>query len=168
MTRDMSTYKSAKGLVETTDPEIDKPIYRRPGFDGITTLGEMDEKIAAFLRKAREDEGLTRADLSPLLGLSVPVYGRYERAFSKMHVTRMIHLCEILGFMPIEMLFEAAPHLWGRTPEEAEDRLELAKLMAALPHDTTRDLLALVKRMVAQQKAADAATASSTTKDEGR
>ncbi|RUV54587.1 transcriptional regulator, partial [Mesorhizobium sp. M1A.F.Ca.IN.022.02.1.1] len=97
--------------------------------------------------------------------LSVPVYGRYERAFSKMHVTRMIHLCEILGFMPVEMLFAAAPHLWGQTPEEAEDRLELAKLMAALPHDTTRDLLALVKRMVAQQKAADAATASSTSKE---
>jgi hypothetical protein len=37
--------------------------------------------------------------------------------------------------------------------------------MAALPHDTTRDLLALVKRMVAQQKAADAATASSTSKE---
>ncbi len=66
----------------------------------------------------------------------------------------MIHLCEILGFMPIEMLFEAAPHLWGRTPEEAEDRLELAKLMVDLPHDTTRDLLALVKRMVSHQKAA--------------
>jgi hypothetical protein len=80
----------------------------------------------------------------------------------------MIHLCEILGFMPIEMLYEAAPHLWGQTPEEAEDRLELAKLMVDLPHDTTRDLLALVKRMVSHQKAADAATASSTTKDEGR
>jgi hypothetical protein len=34
----------------------------------------------------------------------------------------------ILGLMPVEMLFEAAPHLW-----EAEDRLELAKLMMALP-----------------------------------
>jgi hypothetical protein len=47
-------------------------------------------------------------------------------------------------------------------------QLELAKLMVDLPHDTTRDLLALVKRMVSHQKAADAATASSTTKDEGR
>lgn len=155
----MISYNSAKGLVETTDPEIDKPIYRRPGFDGITPLGGMDEKIAAFTRKAREDEGLTRAELAPLLGLSVPVYGRYERAFSKMHVTRMIHLCEILGFMPLEMIFEAAPHLLGRTPEEAADHLELAKLVLALPHDTTRDLLALVKRMVTQQQAADAIAA---------
>lgn len=159
MTRDMISYRSAKGLVETTDPEIDKPVYRRPGFDGITSLGEMDKRIATYLRKAREDEGLTRGDLAPLLGLSIPVYGRYERAFSKMHVTRMIHLCEILGFMPLDMIYEAAPHLLGRTPEEASDHLALAKLVLALPHDTTRDLLALVKRMVTQQQAADAIAA---------
>ncbi len=73
-----------------------------------------------------------------------------------MHVTRMIHLCEILGFMPLDMIYEAAPHLLGRTPEEASDHLALAKLVLALPHDTTRDLLALVKRMVTQQQAADA------------
>jgi transcriptional regulator with XRE-family HTH domain len=164
----MIEYTSKRGLVETTDPEIDKPIYRRPGFDGIRTMGEMDEKIGAFLRKAREKEGLIRTELAPLLGLSMQVYGRYERAFSKMHVTRMIHLCEILGFMPIEMLFEAAPHLWGRTKEEAEDRLELAKLVASLPHGTTRDLLALVKKMVDLQRAADAGAAPAMEATEGR
>ena len=74
------------------------------------------------------------------------VYGRYERAFSKMHVTRMIHLCEFLGFMPMEMLFSAAPHLWGRTPEEARDTMELAQQVVSLPHGTKRDLLALVKK----------------------
>jgi len=63
-----------------------------------------------------------------------------------------------------DMIYEAAPHLLGRTPEEAADHLELAKLVLALPHDTTRDLLALVKRMVTQQKAADAIAA----KSEGR
>ena len=34
------------GLVETTDPEIDKPIFRRPGFAGIDQLGKMDERIS--------------------------------------------------------------------------------------------------------------------------
>src|SRR4051812_48529616 len=101
----MDAYKNKMELVETIDPEIDKPVFRRPGFEGIKTLGEIDERIATFIRKAREDKDLTRAELAPLLGLSMQVYGRYERAFSKMHVTRMIHLCEILGFMPMEMLF---------------------------------------------------------------
>ncbi len=114
MTEDLASYRSSRGLVSTADPEVDKPIYRKPGFDGkITTLGDMEELISAFLKKTREAQGLSRADIAPMLGLSIPVYGRYERAFSKMTVTRMIHLCEILGFMPIDMIFEAAPHLWG-------------------------------------------------------
>ncbi|RWO93346.1 MAG: hypothetical protein EOQ98_34270 [Mesorhizobium sp.] len=64
----------------------------------------------------------------------------------------MIHLCEILGFMPMEMLFSAAPHLWGRTPEEARDSMELTELVVAPPHGTKRDLLALVKKMVALER----------------
>ena len=89
---DLSSYKNARGLVETTDPEHDdKPLFRRPGFDGIRTFGEMDEIIAAFLKQIREEHGLPRAEFAPLVGLSVPVYGRCERAFSRMTVTRMIH-----------------------------------------------------------------------------
>ena len=42
-------------------------------------------------------------------------------------------------------------------PEEAADRFELAKLVVTLPHCTMRDLLALVKKMVDLQHAADAA-----------
>jgi hypothetical protein len=46
----------------------------------------------------------------------------------------MIHLCEIFGFMPMDMPFSVAPHLWGHTPEEAGDSMELAQLVIALPH----------------------------------
>ncbi|MER8530718.1 helix-turn-helix transcriptional regulator [Mesorhizobium sp. M0814] len=168
MAKDMDAYKNKMELVETIDPEIDKPVFRRPGFEGIKTLGEIDERIATFIRKAREDKDLTRAELAPLLGLSMQVYGRYERAFSKMHVTRMIHLCEILGFIPMEMLFSAAPHLWGRTPEEARDTMELAQQVVSLPHGTKRDLLALVKKMVALERAADGAAAEAQKGEEGR
>ncbi|WP_287285948.1 hypothetical protein [Mesorhizobium sp.] len=104
----------------------------------------------------------------PILGLSMQVYGRYERAFSKMHVTRMIHPCEILGFMPMEMLFSAAPHLLGRTPKEARDTMELAQQVVSLPHGTKRDLLALVKKMVALERAADGAAAEPKRGEEGR
>ncbi|RWC82933.1 XRE family transcriptional regulator [Mesorhizobium sp. M4B.F.Ca.ET.215.01.1.1] len=168
MPKDMDAYKIKMELVETIDPEIDKPVFRRPGFEGIKTFGELDERIAAFIRKAREDKDLTRAELAPLLGLSMQVYGRYERAFSKMHVTRMIHLCEILGFMPMAMLFSAAPHLWGRTEEEAHDTMELAQQIVSLPHGTKRDLLALVKKMVALERAAEGAAAETQRGEEGR
>lgn len=112
-TRDLIKYKSSKGLVETTDDEVDRPLHRRPGFEGIVSFKEMDERLAAFLRKAREDEKLTRADFATIVGLSTAVYGRYERAFSRMTVTRMIHLCEPLGFQPIDMLFAVAPNAGG-------------------------------------------------------
>lgn len=51
--KDMDVYKNKMELVETIDPEIDKPVFRRPGFEGIKTLGEIDERIAQFIRNAR-------------------------------------------------------------------------------------------------------------------
>jgi transcriptional regulator with XRE-family HTH domain len=153
---DLISYKNAHGLVETTDPDVDRPLCRKPGFEGIDTLGEMDEKLSAFLRRKREELGLSRDELAPMLGISRPVYGRYERAFSRLTVTRMIHLCELLGFMPTDMLYEAAPHLWGKTPEEAEDRVTLTKLIERMPHDTIRDLIRLLKRMTPGELAPDA------------
>lgn len=143
----LDSYKQSRGLVETTDDEVDKPLHRRPGYEGIVTFGEMDERLAAFVRNKRETEGLTRADFAAIVGLSTPVYGRYERAFSRITVTRMIHLCELLGFSPTDMIFEAAPHLYGRTPEEAEDHRKLSQLIRTLPHETIRDLIGLLKRM---------------------
>lgn len=116
----------------------------------------MDEIIAAFLKQSREDQGISRVEFAPLVALSIPVYGRCERAFSRMTVTRMIHLCELLGFMPNGILFEAAPHLRGRTQEEAEDRRTLTKLIERLPHDTMRDLIRLLQRLTPGEKTADA------------
>jgi len=144
---DLSSYKSARGLTETNDPELERPVYRKSGFEGIQTAKEMDERISNFLKDIRESKNLSRAELAHLLGLSVSVYGRYERAESRMTVPRLIHLCELMGFMPIEMIFEAAPHLWGKTPEEAEERRTLTRLIERLPPDTTRDLIRLLKRM---------------------
>lgn len=46
----------------------------------------------------------------------------------------------------------ALPRIWGRTPEEARDTMELAQQVVSLPHATKRDLLALVKKMVALER----------------
>ncbi|MEJ6850649.1 MULTISPECIES: helix-turn-helix transcriptional regulator [Sinorhizobium] len=151
---------SSRGLVETTDPELERPVYRQPGFDGILTAKEMDEKISAWLKKAREKKGISRADAAQLLGLSVSVYGRYERSESRMTVPRLIHLCEITGFTPLDMIFEVGPHLWGKTPEEAEDRRTLTKLVESLPHDTIRDLIRLMKRMTPGEPSAGSVVTS--------
>ncbi|WP_164822224.1 MULTISPECIES: helix-turn-helix transcriptional regulator [Sinorhizobium] len=148
---------SARGLVEITDPEFPRPVFRQSGFDGILTAKEMDEKISAWLKKTREAKGISRADLAHLLGLSVSVYARYERGSeARMSIPRLIHLCEIMGFMPLDMIFDTAPHLWGKTPEEAEERRTLTRLIERLPADTMRDLIRLLKRMTPGEEGAEA------------
>jgi len=152
---------SARGLVEVADPEFDRPVFRQSGFDGILSAKEMDEKISAWLKKTREAKGISRADLAHLLGLSVSVYGRYERGSeARLSIPRLIHLCEIIGFMPLDMIFDAAPHLWGKTPEEAEDRKTLTKIVESLPHETIRDLIRLMKRMTPGEPSTDAVVTS--------
>ncbi|MDW9359437.1 helix-turn-helix domain-containing protein [Sinorhizobium meliloti] len=154
---DAISLMSARGLVEITDPEFPRPVFRQSGFDGILTAKEMDEKISAWLKKTREAKGISRADLAHLLGLSVSVYARYERGSeARMSIPRLIHLCEIMGFMPLDMIFDTAPHLWGKTPEEAEERRTLTRLIERLPADTMRDLIRLLKRMTPGEEGAEA------------
>ncbi|WP_312887732.1 helix-turn-helix domain-containing protein [Mesorhizobium caraganae] len=162
MVKNTVPYEEKAGLVETSDPEIDKPIFRRSGFAGIDQLGEMDERISAFLLKARRDVGLTREELARLLGLSTQVFGRYEKAISKLHVTRLVHLSEILGFHPMELVYAAAPHLFGKTPEEAEDQIKLAKLIWTLPPSTVSALVHLVDEMHPMSAGSEGPTEEST------
>ncbi len=77
-----------------------------------------------------------------------------------MSIPRLIHLCEIMGFMPLDIIYDTAPHLWGKTAEEAEDRRTLTKLVECLPHDTVRDLIRLAKRMTPAEPALGAVTTS--------
>ena len=147
MTTKFDKYVEDKGLVETADPEIDKPIYRCPGFEGSPKLGELDRRISEALRDARDNTGLTRAEVAPFLGLHEQVYGRYERNETKMHVTRLIHLSEVLDFSPIDFIMKAAPYRFGKTPAEADKRRKLINVVESLPPDAVESLLALVEAM---------------------
>jgi transcriptional regulator with XRE-family HTH domain len=145
--KDDDAYRGKRGLVETTEPDFERPLWRKPGFGGVVSLEDMDRAISDFLREARHKQGLTREQLAELLGISGQVYGRYERAFSKMNVTRLIHLSEILGFKPIEMIYAAAPHLFGKTPKEAENRIRLMRLMSRMRPEAVDSLLTLVSEL---------------------
>lgn len=145
--RDLADYKKSRGLVETTDPDFQRPLYRREGFDGIVSFAEIETKLSAFLAEHREKSGLTQTDFAALAGLSRMVYSRYELNISRLTVSRMIHLSELLGFLPMEMIHSAAPYLYGRTPEEADDRVELMRLIDDLPNDTIRNLIGIVGQL---------------------
>jgi hypothetical protein len=64
-----------------------------------------------------------------------------------MHVTRLIHLSEILGFSPLEMIHAAAPHLFGADQQEADDKMALISRMLKMPAPTSSALLKLVEEL---------------------
>ncbi|WP_229002337.1 helix-turn-helix transcriptional regulator [Rhizobium sp. AB2/73] len=149
MTSKTESYIKTAGLIEVRDSEIENPICRQPAFDGIAEFGEMDKKIGEALRLAREERDLTRPELVPLLGLTPQVYGRYERGEAKMHVTRLVHLSELLKFSPLDVIFAAAPHLWGGSEDEAQTRHKLMKYIEELPSEKVKLLLEIAEAFMA-------------------
>ena len=145
--RKLPDYIKSRELVVTTDPDFQRPLYRKEGFDGIVSFGKIDAKLSAFLQSQRLETGLTQSDFATLAGLARVVYSRYELNISRLTVSRMIHLSELLGFLPMQMIHAAAPHLYGNNPEEADDRVELFRLIHDLPHDTIRSLIGIVGQL---------------------
>ncbi|WP_426124477.1 helix-turn-helix domain-containing protein [Pararhizobium sp. PWRC1-1] len=151
MSKNLDSHIEELGLVKTTDPENEKPVFRRQGPNGMSTFEELDAKLGEELRKSRQEKGLSRADLATLVGLSEQVYGRYERSSSKMQVSRLIHLSEILGVSPLGMLFAAAPHIWGKTQEESEARFRMMKMLDEMPAQTMSSIAALLQAVAGLQ-----------------
>ncbi|WP_064697147.1 helix-turn-helix domain-containing protein [Rhizobium aegyptiacum] len=119
------------GLQQIHDPYFDKPVYRKPSFGELELSAEIEKKISTSLRNARDRRKIPRSKLAPMLGLSDQVYNRYENAVSRLTVSRLLHICEVLQISPVEILYPVAPHLWGEAESEAEvrksiiDKLEL-------------------------------------------
>lgn len=145
--KDVQTYIDRHGLVETEDSEVDKPIYRKPGFNGIRSFLEMEEALSRYLRERRDSHKLNREQVGMMVGLHHEIYARHERAGAYLRVTRLIHLAELLDFSPIEALYAAAPHLFGETEQEAEVKLKLMMRMLNLPASTAEHLLMLVEEL---------------------
>nr|WP_250811967.1 helix-turn-helix transcriptional regulator [Neorhizobium tomejilense] len=153
MTTKTDEYIASAGLVETRDPESGDSLYRSVGFDGVPSMDDLDVKIGEALRASRERRDLTRPDLAPMLGLTPQVYGRYERGEAKLSVTRLVHLAEILDFSPLDVISAAAPHVMGRTIEEADIRCRLIAVMEKLPLEKAKLLLDVAETFLATQPA---------------
>src|SRR5690606_25286715 len=111
------------------------------------SLLEMEEAISRYLRERRDAHNLNREQVGKMVGLHQEIYARHERAGAKLRVTRLLHLAELLGFSPVEAIYVAAPHFFGKTEQEAEVRFKLAMRMMALPAATARTLLMLVEEL---------------------
>lgn len=145
--KDVQTYIDRHGLVETDDSEVDKPIYRKPGFNGVRGLLEMEEQLSRYLRERRDAQNLNREQVGMMVGIHHEIYARHERAGAKLRVTRLLHLAELLDFSPIEALYAAAPQFFGDTEQEAEVKLKLVMRMLDLPSSTAQHLLMMIEEL---------------------
>ena len=145
--KDVQTYIDKRGLVETTDSEVEKPIWRKPGFNGVRGLLEIEEELSRFLRERRDAQNLNREQVGMMVGLHHEIYARHERAGAKLRVTRLLHLAELLDFSPVEAIYAAAPQFFGETEQEAEVTFKLIMRMLDLPAATAQNLLMLVEEL---------------------
>jgi transcriptional regulator with XRE-family HTH domain len=145
--KDVQTYIDRHGLVETTDSEVDKPIWRKPGFNGVRSLMEMEEDLSRYLRERRDAQNLNREQVGMMIGIHHEIYARHERAGAKLRVARLVHLAELLDFSAIEALYAAAPQLFGDSQEEAAVKNKLMKRIRKMPAATAEKLLMLVEEL---------------------
>ncbi|WP_353646767.1 helix-turn-helix transcriptional regulator [Mesorhizobium sp. WSM2239] len=143
--KNVQTYIDRQGLVETEDSEVGKPIYRKPGLDGIRSLSEMEEELSRYLRERRDAQNLNREQVGMMVGIHAEILARHERAGAKLRATRLIHLAELLDFSPVEAIHAAAPHLFGSSQQEADVKLKLMLRMLDLPASTAEHLMVLVE-----------------------
>jgi transcriptional regulator with XRE-family HTH domain len=143
--KDIQTFIDEHGLVETDDSEVDKPIYRKPGFDGVRSLLDMEKALSRFLRERRDALNLNREQVGMMIGIHQEIYARHERAGAKLRVTRLLHLAELLGFSPFEAIYAAAPQFLGDSEEEAAVKNKLVRRILDLPPATAQNLLMLVE-----------------------
>ncbi|ARM91388.1 XRE family transcriptional regulator protein (plasmid) [Rhizobium sp. CIAT894] len=135
------------GLQQVDDPGIDKPVYRKP-FDGrIALSAELENLISISLREARDKRKLPRSKLAPLLGITKQVYGRYENGVSRLTVSRLIHLCEVLDATPEEIIAPAAPYLWGETETKAVLLLATIVKLRTFDEEILQDIFSLLSRI---------------------
>lgn len=145
--KNLETYIERMGLVETIDSTTGKRIYRRPGFDGIVSLGAMEEACSWFLRQKRDARKLNRRQVGMMVGIHAEIYARHERAAARLTVARLLHLAELLDFSPLEAVHAVAPQFFGKDQKEADMRLELGMRLLTLPARSAGPLLKLLKEL---------------------
>lgn len=90
---------------------------------------------------------IPRSKLAPLLGLSNQVYNRYENAVSKLTVTRLLHVCEVLDISPLEILYPARRIFWGRDLPEAKTRKAIIEKLGEFDGLTLNAILAFLRHL---------------------
>jgi transcriptional regulator with XRE-family HTH domain len=84
--------------------------------------------IGQRARSAREHIGLTQSDVAERVGISLEVYGRFERGRITPRISTLLRICEVLAVEPNDLLLHDVK---GRPRNESLPQ-QLRQLVAVL------------------------------------
>lgn len=143
MMHNLEAMTTKKPIGSPVQEWFDEEEARTPGFIAAIDEANLREATAAQLKKLREDNGLTQAELAARLGVKQPVIARVESG-KVMPDLRTVHrIAHALGFLVDPPTFRPMPGKKALAP-----RMEII--------DYTRDRLAAIEQAKAtlQQKRA--------------
>ena len=77
---------------------------RPPSRGRVPRAGDIDRKIGALIRAAREARGLPQEDLGDGVGVRASQIGKYETGSNRVSAARLWSIAGVLG-VPVETLF---------------------------------------------------------------
>lgn len=73
-------------------------------------MGDDDApRIGERARAVRERLGLNQSDIAERVGISLEVYGRFERGVVTPRLSTLLRMCDVLGVEPNDLLLDARP-----------------------------------------------------------
>lgn len=106
---------------------------------------DLEKKIGAAIHGLRNDRGMFRTHLASQLGMKETGVRRHETGKTKLSVSRLIQLCEVLDANPVEVLCSVAPHLFGRTDESALQMTTMIKILSRLNEDALTSVFKVIR-----------------------
>lgn len=142
-----------RNLVEFTDPEDGSTNFRVSPFGEVKSYKDMNDAVGAYFEDERKSQKLSRNIIGQLLGTPGHVYQRFEKGNTRFTIARAIHLIELLGGSPIGFLYAAAPHLFGKSEDEAALRKSLIDKILSLEAGAVADLSRVVAHIPTDKSA---------------
>lgn len=88
----MENWVEQLGLQLVQDPDLEKPVYRKPYHGKVHLNAELTTKSASVFGRPAIKRSLSRSKIAPLLGLSNAVYHRISEKFWTLHQRKSLPL----------------------------------------------------------------------------
>jgi len=110
-----------------------------------TSDEDLEKKIGAAIHGLRSDRGMFRTQVALRLGMKETGVRRHETGKTKLSVSRLIQICEVLDANPVEVLCSVAPHLFGRTEEGALQMTTMIKILSRLNDEALTSVFKVIR-----------------------